>query len=419
MTAVRPALRVLVVAVPVAVVAVLVAPQAVRPPWHFFDLLVYRGAIHWWAGGHPLYTFERGTTGYGFTYPPFAAVALAPLALGRWRVQAGLLTAASVAVVVATTIRFVGPVARRAGWRPVVAAAVAVPAVLMMDPVRETLAFGQINLLLVALVLADFVALRRGWWWAGVGTGLATAIKLTPAIFVLYLLVTRRWRPAIVAGAAFLVASAAAFAVSPSTSGEFWTSTLWDTARIGRVDKTSNQSLAGMLARLAGDRQAPHLLWLLLAAAVLVLGLWRAARAFAQRDELTGLTLTGLTGVLISPISWNHHLYWLVPAVIVLVDVAAGRPPGPPRPWSRLSRRGTALAAGLAAAAVTAACWTSLNWHFQRNEGLTHSGGVLGTVGENSLVLIMLALLAFLPVREPVPARSDPADDSPAALAVD
>jgi alpha-1,2-mannosyltransferase len=418
-TAVRPALRVLVVAVPVAAAAVLLAPQAIRPPWHFFDLLVYRGAIQWWAGGHSLYTFQRGTTGYGFTYPPFAAVALAPLALGRWRVQAGLLTAASVAVVVATTLRFVDPVARRAGWRPAVAGAVAVPAVLMMDPVRETLAFGQINLLLVALVLADFVALRRGWWWAGVGTGLATAIKLTPAVFVLYFLVTRRWRPAVVAGAAFLAASAAAFVVSPSTSVEFWTSTLWDTARIGRVDKTSNQSLMGMLARLAGQQQAPHLLWLLLVAAVLVLGLWRARQAFVAGDELTGLTLTGLTGVLISPISWNHHLYWLVPAVLVLVDVAVGRSPGHAWPWSRLSRRGTALVAGLAAAAVTVACWTSLNWHFQRDQGLTHPGGVLGTVGENSFVLIMLALLVLLPVREPVPAGSDPADDSPAALAVD
>jgi alpha-1,2-mannosyltransferase len=415
----RPALRVLVVAVPIAAVAVLLAPQAVAPPWHFFDLLVYRGAIQWWAGGHPLYSFERGTTGYGFTYPPFAAVALAPLALGRWRVQAGLLTSVSVAVVVASTARLLWPIARRAGWRPAIAVLLAVPAVLMMDPVRETLAYGQINLLLVALVFADVLALRRGWWWAGVGTGLAAAIKLTPAIFVLYFLLTRRWRTVVVAGATFLAASAVAFVISPSTSVEFWTSTLWDTARIGRVDKTSNQSLMGMLARLSGAQEAPHLPWLLLAAAVLVLGMWRARRAFAQGDELVGLTLTGLTGVLISPISWNHHLYWLVPAVVVLVDVAAGRPVWTGRPGFRLGRRGTAIAAGIAAAAITLACWTSLDWHFQRDEGLTHPGGVVGTVGENSYVLIMLALLLLLPIRPPVPAGVDPADDSTAALAVE
>jgi alpha-1,2-mannosyltransferase len=147
--------------------------------------------------------------------------------------------------------------------------------------------------------------------------------------------------------------------------------------------------------------------------------MWRATRAYAQGDELVGLVLTGLTGVLISPISWTHHLYWLVPAVIVLVDVSVGRSLRPGRLGSRLGRRGAAPAAGLAAALITIACWSSLVWHFQSNQGLTHPGGVIGTLGENSFVLIMLALLVFLPVRAPAPAGADPADDSTAALAVD
>src|SRR3954451_14643257 len=87
-------------AVVVAAAAGLVLPRLARPPWHFFDLLVYRGAIEGWASGEPLYSFTRGHTGYGFTYPPFAALAMAPLMLGRWQVQAVFLTAASVAVVV-------------------------------------------------------------------------------------------------------------------------------------------------------------------------------------------------------------------------------------------------------------------------------------------------------------------------------
>src|SRR3954467_5487956 len=183
-------------AVVIAAAAGLVAPRLARPPWHFFDLLVYRGAVQWWMNGEPLYSFVRGDTGYGFTYPPFAGLVLAPPALGPWRVQAVLLTAASVAVVVVSTARFVAPVARRAGRRPAVAGTLAVAVALLMAPVRETLSFGQINLLLVALVLADVVAIRRGWRWAGAGTGLAAAIKLTPAIFVLYFLLTRRWRAA-------------------------------------------------------------------------------------------------------------------------------------------------------------------------------------------------------------------------------
>jgi alpha-1,2-mannosyltransferase len=333
-------------------------------------------------------------------------------------VAAVVLTAASVAVVVATTGRFLAPVIRRAGWPPVLAVALAVPTVLLMDPVRETIAYGQVNLLLVALVLADVVAVRRGWWWAGAGTGLAAAVKLTPAIFVLYFVLTRRWRAAGVAVGSAVVATGAAFLLSPHTSVRFWTATLWETSRIGHVDKTSNQSLLGLLARVAGPTP-PRALWLLLVLVVLVLGMWRAARAHAQGDELVGLVLTGLTACLVSPISWTHHLYWLVPAAIVLLDVALGRPVARMRPWpGRLFRR-PELPAGAAALGITAVCCSSVVWFFQRNSGLTHAGGVLGALGENAFVLIMVALVVLLPARARVPAPRDPAGDDAAALAAD
>ena len=386
----------------VTVVLWLLGHHLVRPLWHgFFDLEVYRGAVQWWAGGHPLYTFERGTTGYGFTYPPFAALALAPLALGPWRLQAWLLSAASVAVVVAVVARLLGPVARRAGWRPAFAVGLAVPVALMMDPVRETIAFGQINLLLAALVLADFLALRRGWRWAGVGIGLATAIKLTPAIFVLYLLLTRRWRPALVAVATFAAASLVALLTSPHTSAQFWTTTLFETSRVGRVDKTTNQSLLGVLARLFGA-EPPQVLWLLLAVGVLVVGLWRAVLAHRAGDELVGIVLTGLTGCLISPISWSHHLVWLLPAVIVVVDVGIGRPVARVWPRTRPPGTGRRRVAALSAAAITLACCSSVIWYAARDDGLTHVGGPFGALVENSFALAMVALVVLLPVRAPV-----------------
>lgn len=414
----RRARRIALWAVVVAASAGLVVPRLARPPWHFFDLLVYRGAVQWWMNGEPLYSFVRGDTGYGFTYPPFAGLVLAPLALGPWRVQAVLLTAASVAVVVVTTLRFLAPVARRAGWRPAVAGTLAVAVALVMAPVRETLAFGQINLLLVALVLADVVAMRRGWRWAGAGTGLAAAIKLTPAIFVLYFLLTRRWRPAATAIATFLAATAAGFAVAPHASMQYWTATLWDASRIGHVDKTSNQSVLGMVARMAGPTP-PRLLWVVLAGAVLVVGMWRARRAFLHGDELVGLTLTGLTAVLVNPISWIHHLYWVVPAVIVLTDIATGRPVVPGRPWSGLSQRRAAQVAGVSAVVLTTAFCSEFVWLFQRDEGLTHVGGLFGTLGENTFGLLMVALVVLLPARARLPAIPEAADDAAETLAAD
>jgi alpha-1,2-mannosyltransferase len=411
----RIALETAVVAV-VAVGVWVVAHHLVLPLWHrFFDLKVYRGAVQWWVSGEPLYSFVRGGTGYGFTYPPFAALGLSPLSLGNWRVQAWLLSAASLVVVVATTWRFLAPVARRAGRPAVFTVALTVPVVVLMDPVRETIAFGQINLLLVALVLADVVAIRRGSRWAGVGTGLAAAVKLTPAIFVVYFALTGRRRPAAVAVGTFAAATAAAFAVSPRTSVDFWTSVLWDTSRVGRVDKTSNQSMLGMIARLT-DQTPPRLVWLLLVALVLVLGLWRAVRAYRAGDELVGLVLTGLTGGLISPISWTHHLYWLVPAVVVLVDVAVGRPVAPVWPFRRPRRRAPA---GVAAVAITVACCSSVIWYFQYDNGLVHVGGVLGTLGENAFVLIMAALVVLLPARAGEPVRDDEPSADTAVLAAD
>jgi alpha-1,2-mannosyltransferase len=407
----RPGIRRIVGWTVVVVAAAgLVLPRLARPPWHFFDLLVYRGALQAWAAGEPLYSFTRRHTGYGFTYPPFAGLILAPLAWGRWQVQAVLLTAASVAVVALSTARFVAPVARRAGWPPIVATTAAVAVALLMAPVRETLAFGQINLLLVGLVLADVVAVRRGWRWAGAGTGLAASIKLTPAIFVLYFLVTRRWRPAAVAIGTFLAATLSAALVAPHASLQYWTEALWNGSRIGHIDKTSNQSLLGMLARIAAPTPA-HLVWVVLAGVVLVIGMARARRAFAEGDELVGLTLTGLTGTLIAPISWTHHLYWLVPAVVVLTDLARGRTAVPTWPWSRLSPRGTALTAGIAALVIGTACSSDVIWFFQRDVGLTHAGGLPGMVGENAFVLAMLAVVTLLPARARVPVRA-PSDDA-------
>ena len=92
--------------------------------------------------------------------------------------------------------------------------------------------------------------MARGRRWAGVGIGLATAIKLTPGVFILYLLVTRRWRAAATAIGAAAAATLVAAALFPDQSREFWTSALWDTNRVGILEYVSNQSLRGLLARL-------------------------------------------------------------------------------------------------------------------------------------------------------------------------
>src|SRR5262249_16725268 len=162
--------------------------------------------------------------------------------------------------------------------------------------------------LLLFLVLADFVLLvGKGRRWAGFGIGLATAIKLTPGIFILYLLFTRRWRPAVIASATAAAATLAAGALSPGTPPPFSSAALWNTDRVGELAFISNQSLEGAVARLH-EADPSMALWLVVVAVVGVIWFVRSRRAMAVGDDLTGVALTGVAACLISPVTWVHHL---------------------------------------------------------------------------------------------------------------
>jgi alpha-1,2-mannosyltransferase len=400
----RTTLRVLAVAA-VAAAAWFLVYSVVYPPWHdFFDLRVYRGGVDWWLDGKPLYAFRLPHSRYGYTYPPFAALLMTPLAVVSQPAAVILVLIASGLVVVAGTWWLVAPVARRAGWTPWFAVGLVLPVVVLTEPVRDTLGLGQVNLFIAALVFADVIGLRRGCRWAGVGIGLAAAVKLTPAIFVLYLLLTRRWRSAAVAAGTFLVATAGAFAVAPGTSLQYWGSAVWETSRVGDLESPHDHSLLGALARVAYPAAASRPVWLFLAGGVLAVGMWRAVRAFRAGDEIVGIALTGLTGGLVSPITWGHHLVWIVPGIVVLLDVAGGAPLHEgTTPFLRAHGPAVARAAGAGALAVAVVFCSSLPWYFKPpDDGAPPRGDLAGLIGQDSYVLVVLALLVLLPIRAPV-----------------
>ncbi len=352
-----------------------------------FDLQVYVGAVHAWTHGQPLYDYLQPGSRYGFTYPPFAALVMLPLAvLPLWAAHA-INVVADAAVITATTWWLARQVAPRYGLSAGYATACAVPVVCLLEPVRDTVGFGQVNLLLAALVVLDVEALRRGSRWAGAAIGVAAAVKLTPAVFVVLLLV-RRPRAALTAAVVGALATGGAALVAPATSVRFWTSALYDTSRVGRADIAANQALSGVLARLADSASRPLLPWLVLAALTAAVGLARAVRAARSGDDLAALALTGLTGGLVSPISWTHHLYWVVPAIAVLLAAGAR------------DRRYV-----WAAAATTALFCSSLPdlAHTHLGEHLAH--GPLVFLAESSYALACLVLVLVLPVqRAPSPA---------------
>jgi len=260
-----------------------------------------------------------------------------------------------------------------------------------LEPIREAYTFGQINFVLWALILLDLlVLLPRGSRFVGVGIGLATAIKLVPAIFIVYLLVTRRWRAAAVAAGTAVAVTLLAWAVAPRESWVFFSDRLLHAEGIGRVSYEFNQSLMGLLARFASPAEPSQLGWLMLAPPVLVYGLWRAGRAAAAGDEVAGLTLVGLAGSLASPVTWAHHIFWVVPALLVLVDAALR-----PADATDALRRRAGLVSLAAVTYLTVTFSVVALWAFKFDK----PGGVVGVVMSNWYIWIMVALLVALPIR--------------------
>lgn len=288
-------------------------------PPGFIDLMVYRAGGHAWASGIPLYGPEFPplveALPLPFTYPPIAAVLFAALAAVPFPVAAVLLAAASLAC-----LAFVGWLTARRlepdRWRAIQLASVAVVLGTLTEPVRETLTFGQVNLLLMGLVAADCL-LPRTYWPRGMLIGLAAAIKLTPLVFVLFFLAHRQLRPVLVAGAAFAVATAVGFLAAPAASVTYWFGgVLTDPARIGSPGFPSNQSLAGLLHRVGVAAPWHTALWLVAALAGLAACCLAVRRLRSRGCDVAALLAVAAAGLLASPVSWSHHFVWVVPALI-------------------------------------------------------------------------------------------------------
>ncbi|KAB1945479.1 DUF2029 domain-containing protein [Micromonospora sp. ALFpr18c] len=379
----------------VALIAVLPALYLPGLVHNFFDLKIYMSAMDWWTAGNPLYDYVQPDRVQGelyFTYPPFSALLLWPFGLLRLGATVTIFTVLTVLAVVLTTRWLVTPVIARHDLPRAFTLTVAVLLVLAVESTRETITFGQINMLLVVLILADLLfAVPQARRWAGVGVGLATALKLFPGIFIVYLLATRRWRAAAVASVTAAAATLLAAAVAPRDSWRFWTHELWATERVGRTDYTGNQSLFGLLSRFTAPEKPDRLLWLLVVAVVAGYGLWRAVRAARAGDPLTGLTLTGLVGALVSPITWTHHIYWFVPAVVLLADAALRAD----RPDEVRWRRWLAALAVATGALIIYGVVSFHDW----GVAPVRTDDPVDFVLRNGYVLLSLLLLAALPVR--------------------
>jgi len=296
------------------------------------DLEVYLGGAKALAGQGSPYDAWVPTTHQillPFTYTPFAAAVFLPGTLLPFAVTMKLVSIASIVATGVVAYLYVATlngsltdpskVTGRAA-----AALVAIGAQLagaLLEPVRSTLGFGQINALLMVLVVLDVLLPGDRRRTKGLLIGVAAAIKLTPAVFVVYFLVRRDFKSAARVVAGFVAAGALLWLVRPSASFTYWTKLVFDAGRIGGVDYVGNQSLKGLVTRLGLPETAGNVLWLLAALAVMAVVAVVIVRA---GEPVLALTACALGGLLVSPISWTHHWTWCVP-ILVLAGYYAWR----------------------------------------------------------------------------------------------
>ncbi|RDI52854.1 glycosyltransferase 87 family protein [Nocardia mexicana] len=299
----------------------------------FIDLQVYRlGVQAWWHGSDMYGTLPKTTLGVGlpFIYPPFAALALSPFAMLPMHASAitfFLVSTAALAVTIYLVARRIwGGSTELVLW----ATACAAPVGMLLEPVHQTLGFGQVNLILMVLVAADCLTARPKWK-RGMLIGLAAAIKLTPAAFVLYFLVRKDYKAAATAAVTGAVASAVAFAVMPGESTRYWFGGMGNVSGLSGSAFHTNQSIQGVLSRLQVHKPEFTVLWLLLSLALLAL----VVTAMRQAADSPGLALAfnAVFTLLVSPISWSHHWVWIAPALLAAVGTATALPRRQARIW--------------------------------------------------------------------------------------
>lgn len=293
------------------------------------DLEVYlMGARHAFTSN--LYVVRTVDQKLPFTYPPFAAFAFLPfagLSFGAVKGLWALFNVGSVVAGVGFSIRLVRPeMDRSLVWRW--ACVLSMP-FMLLAPSFEAVSLGQVDLMLLWPVLWDLGGFRRTGprtLPVGVATGITAAIKLVPLIFIPYLFLIRRTRAALTCTATFVACQGVAFALSPSSSWDYWSKEILNTGRFAPIYLTTNQSIYAALGRFA-HAQLPNKLGLASCALAGIAGLLLAAWAYWRSSPALGLLVAASASMLASPITWTHHMVWVIP-IIIWLAIAPDSPRG-------------------------------------------------------------------------------------------
>jgi len=284
------------------------------------DSSVYRaGAVLFLHGRSPYDVNDLGYLHLSFTYPPAAALLFTPLAALpaqlAWAVMA-LASALALALVIGVTVTAVPYWRFPAAWSTLLLTV----AMLCLVPVWRTIGLGQVNMLLMAMVALDVLAVTaRGSRWGGLLTGVAAAVKLVPLVFIAHLFLTGKRAAAARALAVFAGLQGLTLVIAPQDSA-YWTSYVFNTGRIGPAQQPYNQSLDGLMTRVTGAAPwSPYAAWAI-GAMLAIPALMLMLRYHRRGQEVSALCVTACFGLLLAPVSWLPDWVWIAPIVVELLS---------------------------------------------------------------------------------------------------
>lgn len=393
-------------------IAVFGLPGVQEFPPYRIDFDVYRTGGQLVLNGENLYG-ELPPLALGdrlpFTYPPIAALlftifAVLPLAFGSV-----LITLAS-----GVALWFSAAWVARFYWRlsflqatqftlPVMALG------MWLGPVRETLSFGQVNLLLMVATIIGLTAGLAPWkprlrtpWWGPVLVGFVASIKLTPLVFGLFYLVRRDVRGVVGMVLGVLLGTGLGFAFLRTDSIEYWTRTLSDTGRIGGLAFASNQGFNGFLQRIFAGEAPSQDVWKIAVVALILLVAFVAWRLVNAGRNIEAMLAVAMVSLLASPVSWSHHWVWTVPALVSLAWWALPMLRGDRNSVAATAE--TTVGAGIQrlaqAASIVALCvfYLTPHWWVPRRDNVEYSWTVLEHVIGNFYLWWAVLYLVFLVV---------------------
>lgn len=287
------------------------------------DVDVYRLGADTFLHGHSIYTQLPVSPVGGplpYTYPPFSAIVFTPLALVPPGIGYPLLTGVTclglIPIVLAyrkTSPELRGMLAKP--WMVLAACCVLVVA----HPVANTIFWGQINVLLMMLVALD-VLWPNPKWPRGALIGIAAAIKLTPAGFVLIFLLRKDFRAVVVSFLSFLLMTAIAFVLMPGDSWLYWTDRIFHATGMNIGPIHANEAVVSSYVKLGLSGSTLALVGGASVLAVAVMTLLGTQRALADKNLPLALGVNATGDLLLSPISWSHHWILALPtAALILV----------------------------------------------------------------------------------------------------